>query len=100
MSGFKVQAQQLRTFASGQAERQGQVEQAASDVAGVDLGGETFGVLLQFFADAAQDFAAQTTEGIKQLAAAYGDASADTVATAVEYEQVEDGNQQTFDGGR
>jgi hypothetical protein len=99
MSGYKVQAEQLRTFAGGQEGRQGEIGKVAEDVAGVDLGGETFGVLLQFFADSAQQFADQTADAIKQLATANGEAAADTIATAVGYENVEDENRQRFPGG-
>ncbi|MEJ2856484.1 MULTISPECIES: type VII secretion target [unclassified Saccharothrix] len=99
MSGFKVQATQLRTFAGGQQGRQGEIEAVANSVAAVDLGGDTFGQLLQFFAGDAQEAAAQTVEAIKALAAAHGQAADDTILTAVDYENVEDGNQQTFSGG-
>lgn len=99
MSGFQVQAQQLRAFATGQEGRQGEIAKVADDVAGVDLGGETFGVLLQFFADGAQDFANQTVDAIRQLATANGEAAADTIVTAVDYENVEDDNRQRFGGG-
>ncbi|MFD1148441.1 type VII secretion target [Saccharothrix hoggarensis] len=100
MSGFKVQADQLRRFAGDQEGRKGEIEAAADKAGGVDLGGETFGVLLQFFADGAQQFAAETVEGIRALATAYGEAAGDTTATAVDYENVEDENDQRFRGGR
>ncbi|MFD0202087.1 MULTISPECIES: type VII secretion target [Saccharothrix] len=99
MSGFKVQAGQLRKFAGGQEGRQGEIAKVADDVAGVDLGGDTFGVLLQFFADGAQSFADQTADAIRKLATANSEAAADTIATAVDYENVEDGNRERFGGG-
>ncbi|WP_433265177.1 hypothetical protein ACQPZF_37180 [Actinosynnema sp. CS-041913] len=99
MTGFKVEASQLRTFAGNQEGRQGEIEAVAGNVAGVDLGGDTFGVLLQFFADGAQEFAAQTVEGIQALAKAHGEAAGDTILTAADYEHVEDRNRQSFSGG-
>lgn len=99
MSGFRVEAGQLRSFAGGQQGRQGEVSAVADGVAGINLDGETFGVLLQFFANGAQSAAVETTDRIRQLATAYGEAAADTLATAADYENVEDGNQQRFGGG-
>lgn len=100
MTGFEVQARQLHQFAGDQLARQDALEAAASKADGVDLGGETFGVLLQFFADGAQSAARETAERIRDLAAAHGAAAADTRATAVEYQGVEDQNDQRFGGGR
>ncbi|WP_033429156.1 type VII secretion target [Saccharothrix syringae] len=99
MSGFEVEARQLRRFAGDQEGRQGEISAVADGVAGINLGADTFGVLLQFFADGAQEAAAQTAEAIRRLAEANGEAASDTVATAAQYEDVEDGNQQRFGGG-
>ncbi len=98
MTGFRVQASQLRKFGGDQEGRQGEIEAVADSVAGVDLGGDTFGVLLQFFADGAQEFAAQTVEAIKTLAQAHGEAANDTILTAADYENVEEQNRQGFGG--
>lgn len=99
MTGFEVQARQLHQFAGAQQERQAALEAAAAKAGEVELGGETFGVLLQFFADGAEEFAQRTAEGIRELANAVGEAAATTRATAVEYETTETGNEQRFGGG-
>ncbi|GGP69598.1 type VII secretion target [Saccharothrix coeruleofusca] len=99
MTGFEVQAEQLHKFADDQLGRQDALEAAASKADGVNLGGETFGVLLQFFADGAEEFARQTADGIRELAAAVGEAAATTKATATEYQNTETGNEQRFGGG-
>ncbi|MFD7654418.1 type VII secretion target [Actinosynnema sp. NPDC059797] len=99
MSGFRVEAGQLRSFAGGQEGRQEEVAAVADGVAGIELGGEAFGQLLQFFADDARLAAAEATEKIRELAAAYGEAAGDTVATATRYDDVEDGNRERFGGG-
>ncbi|GAA1302902.1 type VII secretion target [Saccharothrix xinjiangensis] len=99
MSGFRVQAGQLRSFAGGQEGRQGEVAAVAADAAAIDLGGRTFGELLEFFANEAQQAAAEAAEKIGELATAYGEAAGDTIATATRYDDVEDGNRKRFGGG-
>lgn len=99
MSGFSVDAAELHKFAKGQRERQDALEALAGKSADVDLGGDTFGQLLAFFATGAQQFAREATAAIRELSAAVGNASEDTVATAQTYESNEDTNRDRF-GGR
>ncbi|SER22321.1 Excreted virulence factor EspC, type VII ESX diderm [Lentzea xinjiangensis] len=98
--GFEVDAAELHEFAKGQRARQDALDAAASKAAGVDLGGDTFGQLLSFFAIGAQQFAQETTAAIRELAAAAGNASDDTTATARTYESYEDANRNRFGGPR
>ncbi|WP_382370600.1 hypothetical protein [Lentzea rhizosphaerae] len=71
---------------------------AADKAAGVNLGGDTFGVLLQFFAFDAEDSAHKTVEAIRELSKAVGEAAEDTKTTASFYELNEDANRQRFEG--
>ncbi|GAA2689822.1 MULTISPECIES: type VII secretion target [Actinosynnema] len=96
--GYEVVTGQLEAFAEAQDGRGGEVGAAAGKAGGVSLGGETFGVLLSFFANGAESAAAEVVEGIERLAAAYGEAAGDTRATAAEYAAVEDGNAAGFGG--
>lgn len=98
--GFSVDATELHKFAKGQRSRQDALDAAADKSAGVDLGGETFGQLLSFFAAGAQQFAHEATAAIRELAAAAGNASEDTVATARTYESHEAANRDRFGGPR
>jgi hypothetical protein len=96
--GFQVDAAELHKFAKGQQSRQDALEAAADKSAGVDLGGDTFGHLLSFFAASAQEWAQGTTAAIRELATAVGNASEDTTATAQTYESHEDANRNRFGG--
>lgn len=96
--GFQVDAAELHKFAKGQQARQDALDAAAGKAAGVDLGGDTFGQLLSFFASNAQEWAQGTTTAIRELAAAVGNASEDTTATARTYESHEDANRNRFGG--
>ena len=97
--GFSVDAAELHKFAKSQRERQDALGALADKSAQVDLGGDTFGQLLSFFAAGAQQFAHDATAAIRELSTAVGDASEDTVATAQTYESHEDTNRDRF-GGR
>ncbi|MET9224916.1 type VII secretion target [Lentzea sp. NPDC003310] len=96
--GFSVDPAELHKFAAGQRSRQDALDAAANKAAGVDLGGDTFGQLLTFFAHSAQEWAQGTTNAINELAAAAGNASEDTKATALTYESHEDANRTRFGG--
>lgn len=96
MSGFRVDPTELRTFAKDQFARQQALEAAADKAAGVNLGGDTFGVLLQFFAFDAEDSAHKTVEAIRKLAEGVGEAAENTKTTASFYELNEDDNRQRF----
>lgn len=100
MTGFNVDPADLHKFATGQRSRQDALDAAANKAAGVDLGGDTFGQLLSFFAANAQECAQGTTAAIRELAAAVGNASDDTTATARTYESHEDANHIRFGGPR
>ncbi|GGU53434.1 type VII secretion target [Lentzea flava] len=97
---FSVDATELHKFAKGQQARQDALDAAASKAAQVDLGGDTFGQLLSFFAANAQEWAQGTTAAIRELAVAVGNASEDTKATALTYEAHEDANRNRFGGSR
>jgi len=99
MTGFGVDPTELLKFAKGQRDRQDALDAAANKSAAVDLGGDTFGQLLSFFAAGAQQFAEEATTAIRELSTAVGNASEDTVATARTYESHEDTNRDRF-GGR
>ena len=62
----------------------------------MNLGGDTFGVLLQFFANDAEETAHKTVEAIRQLAKGVGEAAESTKTTAAFYELHEDANQKRF----
>ncbi|MET9625895.1 hypothetical protein ABZX92_00400 [Lentzea sp. NPDC006480] len=96
MSGFSVNPSELHAFAKDQLSRQAALEAAADKAAGVNLGGDTFGVLLQFFAFDAEDSAHKTVEAIRELAKGVGDAAEDTRTTASFYELNEDANRHRF----
>ncbi|PWK89452.1 hypothetical protein C8D88_102725 [Lentzea atacamensis] len=98
MSGFSVNPSELHAFAKDQFTRQQALEAAADKAAGVNLGGDTFGVLLQFFAFDAEDSAVKTVEAIRKLAEGVGEAAENTKATASFYELNEDANRQRFGG--
>lgn len=98
--GFSVDATELHKFAKGQRSRQDALEAAADKSAAVDLGGDTFGQLLSFFAIGAQQFAHDATAAIRELATAAGNASEDTTATAQTYESHENANRGRFGGPR
>lgn len=100
MSGFRVDPAELHNFARTQLDRQTAIEQAAQQASEVSLGGDTFGQLLAFFADGAEQFAQETVEGIKELAKAVGTAAEDTFETAITYEQQEQATRDGFGGGR
>lgn len=100
MSGFRVDPSELYTFANGQLDRQADIQAAANSVSGISLGGDTFGQLLQFFADSAEQFAQETVDGINELAKAVGEAAEGTFATALTYERQEDATRQAFGGDR
>jgi hypothetical protein len=100
MTGFNVDPAELHKFVTGQRSRQDALDAAANKAAAVDLGGDTFGQLLSFFAAGAQQFAHEATEAIRELATAAGNASEDTVATAQTYESHEDANRDRFGGPR
>ena len=99
MSGFEVDPAELHKFAELQFARQDALASAANAAAGVNLGGETFGQLLQWFADDAQDKARETVDNLRKLAEGVGQAADGTKATALTYEIYEDSNQNRF-GGR
>jgi hypothetical protein len=94
--GFSVDAAELHKFAKSQRERQDALDALANKSAQVDLGGDTFGELLSFFATGAQQFAADATAAVRELSAALGNACEDTVATARTYESNEDINRDRF----
>lgn len=94
--GFSVDATELHRFAAGQRSRQDALDAAGNKAAGVDLGGDTFGQLLSFFASNAQEWAEGTTAAIRELAAAAGNAAEGTKATAQTYESHEDANRNRF----
>ncbi|WP_329789320.1 type VII secretion target [Lentzea sp. DG1S-22] len=98
MTGFQVDPGELHSFAKDQFSRQQAVEAAASKASQVSLGGDTFGLLLQFFANDAEKAAHKTVELIRQLARGVGDAAETTKATALFYEQNEDANRSRFGG--
>ncbi|MEU3650191.1 hypothetical protein AB0E59_42975 [Lentzea sp. NPDC034063] len=100
MTGFGVDPTELLKFAKGQRTREDALDAAANKAAAVDLGGDTFGQLLSFFAANAQEWAQGTTAAIKELATAAGKASEDTVATAETYASHEDANRDRFGGPR
>lgn len=99
MTGFQVDPAELHKFAEGQFNRQDALASAANTAAAVNLGGETFGQLLQWFADDAQDKARETVDNLTKLAEGVGQAADDTKATALTYEVYEDSNRNRF-GGR
>lgn len=99
MSGFSVDPSELHSFAKDQFTRQQALEAAADKAAGVNLGGDTFGVLLQFFAFDAEDTAVKTVEAIRKLAEGVGEAAENTKSTASFYELNESANRERF-GGR
>ena len=96
--GFRVEASELHKFAKGQQARQDALDSAANKSASVDLGGDTFGQLLSFFAAGAQQFAQEATAAIRELATAAGNASEDTTVTARTYESHEDATRGRFGG--
>ncbi|MCX2949876.1 type VII secretion target [Lentzea sp. NEAU-D7] len=98
--GFGVDPVELLKFAKGQRTREDALDAVGSKAAAVDLGGDTFGQLLSFFAANAQEWAQGTTAAIRELATAVGKASEDTVATAETYESHEDANRDRFGGPR
>lgn len=98
--GYRVDSAELLKFAKGQQSRQDALDAAAGKAAGVDLGGDTFGQLLSFFASSAQEWAQGTTAAIKELATAAGNAAEDTTATAETYQSHEDANRNRFGGPR
>ncbi|GHH46321.1 type VII secretion target [Lentzea cavernae] len=100
MTGFGVDPAELLEFAKGQRTRQDALDAVAGKAAGVDLGGDTFGQLLSFFASNAQEWAEGTTAAIRELATAAGNASEDTAATAETYASHEDANRDRFGGPR
>ena len=100
MSGFSVDPSELHSFAKDQFTRQRALESVADKASAVNLGGDTFGVLLQFFADDAEEAAIKTVESIRKLAAGVGDAAETTKTTALFYEQHEDANRDRFGGPR
>ncbi|GGM81493.1 hypothetical protein GCM10011609_16860 [Lentzea pudingi] len=100
MSGFEVNPGELHSFAKDQFSRQQALEAAADKASSVNLGGDTFGVLLQFFAFEAEDSAAKTVEAIRKLAGGVGDAAETTKTTATFYELNEDANRHRFGGSR
>ncbi|WP_434439369.1 type VII secretion target [Lentzea sp. E54] len=100
MTGFGVDPTELHRFAKGQRSRQDALDAAANRSAAVDLGGDTFGQLLSFFAMNAQEWAEGTTAAIRELAVAAGNASEDTKATALTYESHEETNRDRFGGRR
>ena len=100
MTGFGVDPTELLKFAKGQRTREDALDAVANKAAAVDLGGDTFGQLLSFFASNAQEWAQGTTAAIRELATAVGKASEDTVATADTYSSHEDANRGRFEGPR
>lgn len=94
--GFSVDATELVKFAKGQRAREDALDAAANKSAMVDLGGDTFGQLLSFFAAGAQEFARDTTAAIRELATAVGTAADDTTATAETYASHEQANRDQF----
>lgn len=100
MTGFQVDPGELHSFAKDQFSRQQALEAAASRASAVSLGGDTFGRLLQFFANDAEDTAHKTVEAIRKLARGVGDAAENTKTTAMFYEQNEDANRSRFGEGR
>ncbi|GHH46303.1 type VII secretion target [Lentzea cavernae] len=98
MTGFQVDPSELHSFAKDQFSRQRALETVASKADSVSLGGDTFGVLLQFFADDAEEAARKTVEAIRELAGGVGDAAENTKTTAQFYEQYEDANRRRFGG--
>ncbi|KOV83997.1 type VII secretion target [Nocardia sp. NRRL S-836] len=98
MTGFGVDPTELHTFATDQFSRQQALEAAADKAAGVALGGDTFGVLLQFFAFEAESTALKTVEAIRRLAQGVGDAAENTRTTAMFYESHEDANRERLGG--
>jgi hypothetical protein len=98
--GYSVDSTELLKFAKGQRSREDALDAAANKAAVVDLGGDTFGQLLSFFADNAQEWAQGTTAAIRELATAVGKASEDTTATAQTYQTHEDANRDRFGGPR
>lgn len=100
MTGFNVDPAELRTFAKHQFDRQKALESAADTAAAVNLGGETFGQLLQWFGNKAEAKAQETVQAIRELAKAVGNAAEDTISTAETYEAYEDSNRNRFGGDR
>ncbi|MDX8030959.1 type VII secretion target [Lentzea sp. BCCO 10_0856] len=100
MTGFSVDPSELHSFATGQFSRQQALDAAAEKASGVNLGGDTFGVLLQFFANDAEETAHKTVEAIRRLATGVGEAAENTKTTALFYEQNEDTNRDRFGGRR
>ncbi|MEV6718477.1 hypothetical protein AB0M48_41280 [Lentzea sp. NPDC051208] len=100
MTGFGVDPRELHKFAEGQFDRQNALASAANTASGVSLGGETFGQLLQWFADDAQDKARETVDNLRKLVEGVGRAADDTKATALTYEAYEDSNRNRFGGER
>ncbi|MFI6096939.1 hypothetical protein ACIA8G_15360 [Lentzea sp. NPDC051213] len=98
--GFSVDSTELHKFAKGQRAREDALDAAANKAAAVNLGGDTFGQLLSFFASNAQEWAEGTTAAIRDLAVAVGNASDDTKTTALTYESHEDANRNRFGGPR
>lgn len=100
MTGFGVDPAELHRFAEGQLTRQEALASAANTASGVNLGGETFGQLLQWFADDAQDKARETVDNLRKLVEGVGRAADDTKATALTYETYESANRDRFRGER
>jgi hypothetical protein len=100
MTGFNVDPAELHSFAKNQFSRQQALEAAASKAAAVSLGGDTFGLLLQFFANDAEEAAHKTVEAIRELAEGVGEAAVNTQTTASSYEQHENVNRDRFGGPR
>jgi hypothetical protein len=98
MTGFGVDPAELHSFAADQFRRQHALDAAAAKASEVALGGDTFGVLLQFFAFEAEDSALKTVESIRELAKGVGEAAENTKTTAAFYEVHEDANRTRFEG--
>lgn len=90
--GFTVDPEELRAFAKGLNGRQDQIEAAAQKAGGVNLGADTFGVLLGFFPNDADAKAQEMMGHINELAAAVDAAANDVRVAADEYQNTDSGN--------
>jgi hypothetical protein len=88
--GFKSTPKDLATHSAtviGLGERLGK---AGEKGGGVDLGGETFGIIGQAFAGSAKEQIAQTAEAIAEMASGLGDFGDGVAAAGQNYQQIED----------
>ncbi|MEV4647000.1 type VII secretion target [Saccharopolyspora sp. NPDC049357] len=95
--GFKVNPEELRSFAKGLDERGGQVDEAAQATGEIKLGYEAFGplvVILSQFVDNASD---EFSQKLKECSASIDKAVDDINAAAADYERDDERSGQNID---